>query len=347
MGMGPPSLPFHWPLQIALPAAAAVAVLVCLCVRAIIPVLQRRQILDRPNARSSHTVPTPRGGGIGVVAVLLPALAVWAVLTDVALATAIPVLGGAALLALVSWADDLRGLGPLPRLGAQALATGAALVPAFLLAVAIQPLLGLALLVLFFAWIWFVNLFNFMDGIDGITGVETLVCAVGVAIVALSLPAADALFAPAALIAGAAIGFLVWNWHPARVFLGDVGSVPLGFLVGWLLLELAARGAWAAAIILPSYYGTDATLTLLRRLLRGEKIWQAHKEHFYQRAVQAGRSHSQVSGAVGLAGTVLIALAWWTTRGYEWEGIAGAALVVVLLMAWMSPRRIEPAEMDG
>ena len=148
----------------------------------------------------------------------------------------------------------------------------------------------------------------------------------------------------AALTAAAALGFLVWNWHPARVFLGDVGSVPLGFLVGWLLLELMARGAWAAAIILPSYYATDATLTLVRRLLRGEKIWQAHKEHFYQRAVQAGRSHAQVSAAVGLAGGALIGLAWWSTLGFEWEAIAGAALVVVLLMAWMSPRRVEPAE---
>src|SRR6202000_33795 len=102
-------------------------------------------------------------------------------------------------------------------------------------------------------------------------------------------------------LAGAALGFLAWNWHPARVFLGDVRSGPLG---------LALRGAWGAALILPAYYWTDATLTLLRRLARGEAVWRAHRSHFYQRAVQAGMSHAEVARAVLSVNLGLVALAW-------------------------------------
>ena len=86
----------------------------------------------------------------------------------------------------------------------------------------------------------------------------------------------------------------MWNWAPARIFLGDVGSVPLGYLLGFLLLEPAARGAWKVALILPLYFLADATITLLRRLVRGERVWQAHREHFYQRAVQRGLGHAAV-----------------------------------------------------
>lgn len=332
------------PLETTLIAAAVVALFAGGLVRLLIPFLRNRQILDRPNARSSHTVPTPRGGGLGVIAVLLPALAGWMIWAEEPIGSTISVLGGAVLLVAVSWIDDVKGLGPLPRLGAQLLATAAMLGPAILLSLTVQPMLSLVLLLLVIAWIWFINLFNFMDGIDGITAVETLICAGGTAVVALTFDRVDFLFAPAMIIAAAALGFLIWNWHPAKVFLGDVGSVPLGFLIGWLLLSLASKGAWAAAIILPSYYLADATITLLRRLLRGEKIWQAHREHFYQKAVQAGRSHAQVSSAVGLAGLALIALAWWSTQDRAWEALGAAAIVVILLMAWMSPRRAEPAE---
>src|SRR6202034_2619980 len=103
-----------------------------------------------------------------------------------------------------------------------------------------------------------------------------------------------AIAASAAAIAAAALGFLVWNWAPARIFMGDVGSIPLGYALGYLLLEIARRGWWKAALILPLYFLADATLTLLRRLARGERVWQAHREHFYQRAVQRGLGHAAV-----------------------------------------------------
>jgi UDP-N-acetylmuramyl pentapeptide phosphotransferase/UDP-N-acetylglucosamine-1-phosphate transferase len=105
------------------------------------------------------------------------------------------------------------------------------------------------------------------------------------------------------------VGFLPFNWYPARVFLGDVGAIPVGFVSGWLLISLAMTGQWAAALILPLYYVADATLTLLRRLLHGDKPWEAHREHFYQRATPVGTSHATTALKVLAADCALIALA--------------------------------------
>ena len=111
-------------------------------------------------------------------------------------------------------------------------------------------------------------------------------------------------------MAGAAgLGFLVWNWHPARIFLGDVGSVPLGYLIGWLLLLAAAKGYWAPALILPLYYLADASLTLARRVLRRAAFWEAHREHFYQRALARDGNHAAVARMVFWGDAVLVLLA--------------------------------------
>jgi UDP-N-acetylmuramyl pentapeptide phosphotransferase/UDP-N-acetylglucosamine-1-phosphate transferase len=186
-------------------------------------------------------------------------------------------------------------------------------------------------------WVWFVNLFNFMDGIDGIDGAEAAAIGLGVVLVASVGGAIDlGLAAPAAAIAAASLGFLVWNWAPARIFLGDVGSVPLGYLLGFLLFELARRGQWAAALILPLYFLADASLTLLRRLLRGERVWQAHREHFYQRAVQRGLSHDAVVLRVVAADLALIACAWAATNGWGFAALGVAALTVLALLVVLS-----------
>ena len=135
------------------------------------------------------------------------------------------------------------------------------------------------------------------------------------------------------MLAGAAVGFLWWNWSPAKVFFGDVGSVPLGFLLGWLLLTLAGHGYWAAAIILPLYYLVDATLTLLERLARGEKIWEAHRSHYYQQAVQKGLSHAHVSRLILTGNVVLIGLCHniYPRACYriDWCGSGGICDVVI------------------
>ncbi|MBL6948997.1 MAG: hypothetical protein ISR51_10020, partial [Rhodospirillales bacterium] len=184
-------------------------------------------------------------------------------------------------------------------------------------------------------WVWFINLFNFMDGIDGIAGVETAAIGIGIALVAsvAGLSSLYGLFGIAA--AAAALGFLWWNWHPAKIFLGDVGSVPLGFLLGWLLLELAASGQWAAALILPLYYLGDATITLVRRGLAGKKVWQAHREHFYQQAISRGLSHAAVVRHVLLANLALVALAVAAAAGWTSAALISSVVVVSWLLFFL------------
>lgn len=305
----------------ALATFASTAVAATVVTRLVLTILRRRAILDHPNERSSHALPTPRGGGIAVVAVLIPSWMliqhfvanndplVWPLVWP----QVWPAIAGIVALAALSWLDDLYSLSAGLRIVCHAVVVAGALTllpdGALVFQGLLPPLLDRIAAALL--WIWFINLFNFMDGIDGISGVETLAIGLGLAAVAL-ITGDVALHADAFLslaIAGTALGFLVWNWHPAKLFLGDVGSVPLGFALGWLLLNAAIAGHWAAALILPLYYLADATITITRRALRGVKIWQAHREHFYQRATQLGRSHATISGAIALTNVVLIALA--------------------------------------
>jgi UDP-N-acetylmuramyl pentapeptide phosphotransferase/UDP-N-acetylglucosamine-1-phosphate transferase len=312
----------------------AVAALSALATGALVVVLRRRAILDHPNERSNHAIPKPRGGGLAVVPI---ALVAWIAISLPALPSGLPVvLIGAAVLALLSWTDDLRSLPAGLRFAVQAI------VVAFAAAYGLgaQGLVFQGLLpgwadtaVSAVLWLWFLNLFNFMDGIDGISGVETVSVGAGMALLAVFAADAPPIWLGATL-AAAAVGFLVWNWPPSRIFLGDVGSVPIGFLLGFLLLALAARGYGPAALILPAYYLADATLTILRRLLRGEKIWRAHSQHFYQQAVRGGLSHAQVSLAVLAANLVLIALAVLSLTA-PLPALIGAAIVVAGLLAWM------------
>ena len=296
-------------------------------------------VTDRPNARSSHTRPTPRGAGL----LLMPLFAamwsggnLWRT-GDPGLAwLGLPAL----VLTAVSFIDDLRGLPALLRLIAQALAVAIGLsalgdglvfqglVPFWL----DRALAGLA-------WLWFVNLFNFMDGIDGLAGTETLVIAGGLILLSLAVPLiAGGLLLPALWLLAVTLGFLVWNWPPAKIFLGDSGAVPLGFVLGGLLLTLAAAGYWAAALLLPAYHGADATRTLLRRLFRGAKIWHPHREHAYQRAVHhAGWSPARVCRDVAALGLGLVGCALWSVIGPVWPGLLlGAGLVAAVLARFES-----------
>ena len=312
--------------------------------------LLRRAILDIPNERSSHARPVPRGGGIAIVATVLPAWLVVIAAGAVPPSTIIVVAGGAALAAL-SFLDDLSSRPAAQRFAVQiaAVAAGIAALPhgGWVFQGWLPPVLDRAAAGL--CWLWFVNLYNFMDGIDGIAGTETACLGVGVALVPA---AAQALAGPAVLAlacAAAALGFLRWNWHPASIFMGDVGSVPLGYLLGFLLLGLAAHGLWQPALILPLYYLTDATWTLLRRLIRREKVWQAHRKHFYQRAVQKGLRHDAVVRRILAADLVLVALALWSA----WSGggasllpLLAAAATVAALLAELSRKR-RPAGVAG
>jgi UDP-N-acetylmuramyl pentapeptide phosphotransferase/UDP-N-acetylglucosamine-1-phosphate transferase len=310
------------------PAALGVAtgLLACLTTRLLIPLLANREILDHPNERSSHRVPTPRGGGIAVVGSVLLA---WTVL---ARGGSVPsgVFGitlGAVLLAAVSWLDDLRGLSPVVRLLAQAAAVAIGL---FVLPAPQEPL---HLAAIGLVWIWWINLFNFMDGIDGLAGSQAAAIGAGLLLFASVGAGADpALRALAAAVTGAAIGFLVWNWSPARVFLGDIGSVPLGYVLGFLLLGLTLRGHWRIAVILPLYFLADATITLARRLMRGERVWQAHREHFYQQAVRRGLGHAAVVERVIAADLVLLGCGWAAENGWSATALAASGATVAILL---------------
>lgn len=304
--------------------------------------LLRRDVLDRPNERSSHARPVPRGGGIAMIGV---ALAAWFVLaaTDGSLATLWPLLAASLVLALLSFYDDLRNLPAGPRLAAHALAVAlgsAVLLPGDALLFGGALPLVLDRLVLGLAWLWFVELTNFMDGIDGITGVETIAIGLGIALVVTVLGSGGT--APyATALAGAAAGFLVLNWHPARIFLGDVGSVPLGYMLGGLLAWLACvEGLWWLALLLPLYYWGDATTTLAMRALRGEKVWRAHRSHAYQVAVQAGLSHAAVSGRIALLNLWLVALALATALGAVGvpAALAIGAVSVALALCYLRGR---------
>jgi UDP-N-acetylmuramyl pentapeptide phosphotransferase/UDP-N-acetylglucosamine-1-phosphate transferase len=315
-------------LLLAWGVAAASFAVSCLGTRVLIALLRQR-VLDVPNARSSHAVPTPRGGGIAVIGAIVIAWLALAV-TGYMPASAIVVAFAAAGLAALTWLDDLRGLSPAVRLVAQitAVAAGLWMLPHGAIFQGWLPP-GLDPVAAALLWVWFVNLFNFMDGIDGIAGSEAVAIGLGVALIAAS---DIALGAPATAIIGAALGFLVWNWMPARIFLGDVGSVPLGYLLGYLLYQLALRGESQAALILPSYFLADATITLLLRLARGERVWQAHREHFYQRAVQRGLSHGAVVMRVIVADAVLIACAVAAVRGWGFAALTVAVATVAALL---------------
>jgi len=322
------------PLQIAALLAVFVFLVAYLGTRALVGALARRAILDHPNDRSSHSAPTPRGGGIAVLAALLPAwLLVGALMPD-APSTLPTVIAAAAVLAALSWIDDTRGLGPGPRLALQVLCVGAVLwlapFPAPVFGGWLPPVADVAATALL--WVWFINLFNFMDGIDGIAGVETAAIGLGVFVTAKVAKLDGHWLILGLSTAAAAVGFLRWNWHPAKIFLGDVGSVPLGFLLGWLLLSLAAAGQPVPALILPLYFLADATITLLRRAARGERVWQAHRQHFYQLAVQSGLRHDQVSGIIAVANLFMIALVLVALRGLPEAAVAGAAAAVALLL---------------
>lgn len=314
-------------------AAAMLAGVSALAVGGIRRMLHRFRIYDAPRTRASHAHPTPRGAGMAVVP--LAALA-WIAgdLVDGRLGPTAPGAGLALVLAGISAVDDVRGLPPAPRLLAQ-VAVVAAGMAMFEGGPVLQGLVPLWLdrVLAALAWLWFINLFNFMDGIDALAGAETIVIAGGLAVVGLLAGRPADAWMPALWLVAVAAGFLVWNRPPARIFLGDSGSVGLGVLLGWLLLHAAAEGHWAAALILPGYYWADASLTLLRRLLRGAKIWHPHREHAYQRAVRAGWPHGRVSGVIAGTGAGLTGLAAAAAVGSPWPPLlASAALVLASLV---------------
>lgn len=294
----------------AIAVLAASCVVSALLIIALRPLLQR-YALARPNARSSHVIPTPQGGGLAVISTTIAAAIIAGLLSAFTLDAAfLGLIASTVCLAIVGALDDLRPMPVLPRFTLQAIAVGlvlAALPEQFHLIQSIP--LWAERTILLLGGLWFVNLVNFMDGLDWMTVVEVVPITI-----ALTFFGFFGLLSPsptliAIALAGAMIGFAFFNRPVASLFLGDVGSLPIGLLLGWCLLQLAGSGHLVAAILLPLYYLADTTITLLRRLLKGEAVWVAHRSHFYQRATDNGFNVLQVVSEVFILNVVLAVLA--------------------------------------
>jgi Fuc2NAc and GlcNAc transferase len=287
-------------------------------------VVRRRMLargrLDVPNERSSHVVPTPRGGGLSIAAVVFGGL-LWGTLAGwVSFDVGVALLGGGLMVGAIGWADDCYDLTYRPRL---AVHFAAALWTLYWLGGFPRLDVGAGALTLGVAgWVvaalgivWAVNFYNFMDGIDGIAGGEAVVTGMGGGLLLLAAGAPD-LAGLSFLIAAASAGFLLWNWAPARIFMGDVGSGVLGYLFAALAVASENRGAvpMLVWVLLLGVFVVDATVTLVRRALDRERVFDAHKKHAYQRAVQAGWSHTRVSTLVMLLGVGLAALGYLALR---------------------------------
>lgn len=259
--------------------------------------LQRRHVLpmDHPNARSLHATPTPRIGGLGIMAGVTVA-GLW--LGNAAL---LPVLLAAMALAGLSLADDVRGLPVYVRFLAHFVAAAVCLLA--------LGLSGWSLLAATLAVVWMTNLFNFMDGADGLAG-GMAVIGFGALALAAWLGDAPGLAAFCAALAATALAFLRFNFPPARLFMGDAGSIPLGFMAATLGILGARQGVWPwlFPLIVFSPFIVDATATLAQRAWRGEKVWRAHRSHYYQRVVLLGASHRQLALAAWVLMLTMAAL---------------------------------------
>jgi UDP-N-acetylmuramyl pentapeptide phosphotransferase/UDP-N-acetylglucosamine-1-phosphate transferase len=306
------------------------------------------RILDTPNARSLHATAMPRTGGVAILGGFVFGLVVCLVaarvhvggrvLADAAQAfgsrDVVTIVAAALLVGAISLWGDQRDVSPGLRLATQCLAAaGLISIGHFVITEFYVPFIGVVplgwfafpLTLLFI--VWMTNLYNFMDGMDGFAGGMALVGFGFLGGLALSQGAAG-LGMLALLLAAAAIGFLLFNYPPARIFMGDVGAVPLGFLAAALAIKgnrEKVLGLWVPMIIFSPFI-VDATIVLIRRVIRGAKVWEPHREHFYQRLVLAGWSHRRT-----VCVEYLLMLGWGTVAVvYEWRGEVGHVVVLAL-----------------
>ena len=300
-------------------------------------------VVDQPNARSSHSRPTVRGGGAAIMVVIL-GTALAAAWSRKQSWEATMILAAAFLVGAVSFLDDLKSLSRVARFGCHAVATVGALyalgLPAPALSLSsnfnlwLPPMIGFALS---FVWIvGYTNGFNFMDGINGLAAVQALVTALGSALLVWLAPTSGSSTAAlvACIIAGASIGFLPHNFPQARMFMGDVSSAPLGFLLAALSLWLARDYGWwllIPLVLLHANYVLDTGITLIRRFVRGERWYEPHREHFYQRLVRGGKSHTFVTLLELALQLVVLALMVIYLRVDAWGRIW---LIFAVLAVW-------------
>jgi UDP-N-acetylmuramyl pentapeptide phosphotransferase/UDP-N-acetylglucosamine-1-phosphate transferase len=303
--------------------------------------LVTKNIIDRPNERSSHDRPTARGGGIAIISVIAGAALTIFRFTAAPLLLLLSFL--VLLLGIISFVDDLRSVHPGIRFGCHGISAILAIC-----ALRIPPIqignLGesfqvpfILLFAILFLWIaGYTNAFNFMDGINGIAGFQALTTGLGMALLVqvYSPGKVDAPVILSLVVAGAGLGFLPHNFPTARMFMGDVSSAPLGFLLSFLVVWLSASHGWELLIplaLMHANFVLDTAITLVRRALRGEKWYHPHREHFYQRLIRAGKSHSFVTGSE----TLLQVLVFLLLFCYLKSPLSGRLLLAVaVLLVW-------------
>ncbi|MCY7346009.1 MAG: glycosyltransferase family 4 protein [Pyrinomonadaceae bacterium] len=277
----------------------------------------RRELFDVPNERSSHTQPTPRGGGAIIVAVSLTAYVVYTVFISGTFVWGY--LLGAILVAGVSWLDDLYSVSFLWRFSVHALAAVIIILTLGSFGELTVPLLGTYYFGIFgsivtFLWIvWLTNAYNFMDGIDGIAGLQAVTAGIGWLLIGRLLGFETAGFY-GGVLASSSLGFLIHNWQPAKIFMGDVGSAFSGY--SFAVIPLLAKNEAGADDANSSYlffsaaalvwlFVFDTFLTFGRRLFKGEKVWNAHRRHLYQSLVQSGHTHRSVTSLYGIISAII------------------------------------------
>ena len=251
-----------------------------------------RSLLDVPNERSSHSVPTPRGGGVSIVVIFLLGLPISLLLGWVDFPVMMGLAGAGSLVAIIGFADDHGHIAARWRLAGHF--TAAVWILFWFGGVAPIEILGMPLASGWWGWVigtlflvWMLNLYNFMDGIDGLASVEAISVCLGVSLIYAFIGSAELVWGPL-MLAAAVGGFLCWNFPPAKIFMGDAGSGFLGVVLG----AQALHAAWGVSdliwcwLILLGVFVVDATWTLGRRLIRGEKVYQAHSTHGYQYAAR-------------------------------------------------------------
>ncbi|HEX7167616.1 MAG TPA: glycosyltransferase family 4 protein [Acidimicrobiales bacterium] len=324
----------------------AAFVLALMSMPIVLAVLHRRGLVDRPNERSSHAVPTPRGGG---VAVALGASAGAFLSTAITGSARAALVGGALALGGVGLADDVRSLAAYTRLGLQFAISGAALA-GLLVGLSGSPLWQVVFVAGCVVWcVAYVNAFNFMDGINGISVAQATIAGVAWWVLGTAQDA-DAFATAGALIAAAALGFAPFNFPNARAFIGDVGSYFVGFwLAGTAILGLRAGIAPEAVLAPLSPYLADTASTLIRRLRQGATLHEAHRDHAYQRLTVRGWSHARTTTFVGAVIAIAAGLGGIAaTASLPARGAADAALLLLLAGYVVSPEVVPPrADAEG
>jgi Fuc2NAc and GlcNAc transferase len=316
----------------------------------------RMGMFDVPNRRSSHSIPTPRGGGVAIVLVVLVGILIQGEIglsMPTELALVLWVFGGS--IAIIGFLDDLGHVRASLRLLAHLAAVVAGL---WLLSRSISDI-GVATAwipqslswgVLALAAAWFLNLFNFMDGIDGIAASQAVFMSCAAALLVALQGGPSYLVATWLLLGAACVGFLVWNWAPAAIFMGDAGSGFLGYVIALLLVYSVGIGAislWTASI-LGAAFVADASITLLRRLLRGERWYTAHRLHAYQWLARRWRSHARVTGLFAAVNLFLVLpVAWISMRSPESAAVVSLGLYGLLSITFAIAGAGRPELVNG